>query len=173
MSESLFGGLLKDSFEALPPAIRQIHDKRSKHLRGRGNVTRGTHWLVKWLAPFASLPPTGRDIPIDVVIRVHSQGETWSRNFNGHAMESHLFANGLLLAERLGAVTLIFKLSADANTLQWKVTGAKCLGLPLPTTWFAGAGATEHILDGRYSFDVSATLPLIGLLVHYQGWLSE
>jgi Domain of unknown function (DUF4166) len=173
MSESLFGHLLKQSFNELPPAIRKVHDARSKCLRGKGDVTRGAHWLVKWLAPFASLPPTSNNIPIAVEIVVHPQGETWSRSFNGHLMQSHLRAAEPLLAERLGAMTLFFRLHGDANGIHWHVAGAKCLGVPLPTKWFTGAVAREQILNERYSFDVRAALPIVGLLVHYRGWLSE
>lgn len=173
MSESLFGQVLKQSFNELPPAIRSVHDGLSKHLHGKGDVTRGEHWMVKWLAPFASLPPTSNDIPIDVEIVVHPRGETWSRSFNGHSMQSHLRASGTVLAERLGAMTLFFTLHADSSGLQWRIAGAKCLGLPLPTNWFIGAIASERMLDGRYSFDVRASLPIVGLLVHYRGWLAE
>jgi len=47
----------------------------------------------------------------------------------------------------------------------------RVLGIPLPAAWFAGVHAREYERDGRYRFDVVATLPLIGLLVHYHGWL--
>jgi hypothetical protein len=173
MGESLFGQLLGSSFAELPLAIRNVHDVRSKRLLGRADVTRGTHWLVRWLAPFASLPATCRDIPIGVQIDVHRHGETWSRSFNGYSMQSHLRAAGPMLAERLGAMTLFFILDADASGIRWRVTGAKCLGVPLPTRWFTSAVASESVLEDRYHFDVHASLPRVGLLVHYRGWLAE
>ena len=31
--------------------------------------------------------------------------------------------------------------------------------------------AREYEADGRFHFDVPITLPLVGLLIHYRGWL--
>ena len=31
--------------------------------------------------------------------------------------------------------------------------------------------AFEHAADGRFNFDVEMSLPLIGLVVRYRGWL--
>jgi hypothetical protein len=164
---------MQDSFSDLPEALRRIHDDRSKQLHGRCNVERGASWLVRWLAPMMSLPPGGSDVPLTVAIRVDDQGETWTRNFGGHRMQSRLLAHDPLLAERLGATTLLFTLSAVAGRIEWRVVAVRFLGVPLPLSWFAAAAATEAIVDGHYTFDVSATLPLVGLLIRYRGWLGE
>jgi hypothetical protein len=121
----------------------------------------------------ASLPLSGSDVPLSVTIRVDQKGETWARNFGGQRMQSRLWACGSLLAERLGATTLLFTLSAVAGRIEWRVVAVRFLGVPLPVSWFAGACATEAIVNGRYTFDVSATLPLVGLLIRYRGWLAE
>jgi hypothetical protein len=41
----------------------------------------------------------------------------------------------------------------------------------MPASLFDGVVAREFQFDGRYRFDVRADLPVIGLLVHYIGWL--
>ena len=164
---------MDDSFDNLPEALRRIHDSRSKQLLGRCAVERGGHWLVRWLAPMASLPPATDDTALSVGILVDAQGETWNRTFGDHRMQSRLRARGALLAERLGATTLLFTLLAVDERIEWRVVGARFFGVPLPVSWFAGAIATEAIVDGRYTFDVCATLPIIGLLVRYRGWLVE
>jgi hypothetical protein len=174
MADSLFQKLLPGSFASLSPAMRRVHDERlSKQLQGRCDVQRGHHWLVRWLAPIALLPPNAKDSPLSVLIETDKNSETWTRNFNGHRMRSHLWAHDKLLAERLGAVTLLFSLQVEQGRIEWRVAGARFLGMPLPLNWFAGACAIEQLIDGRYTFDVRATLPLVGLLVHYQGWLAE
>jgi len=170
---STFQRVLQGSFSGLPESLRRIHDSESKQLHGRCDVERGNNWLVRWLAPFASLPPNGRDVPLSVSIRVDAQGETWARDFGGHRMQSRLWARDAVLAERLGAITLLFTLLAFEGRIEWRVVGARFLGMPLPTRWFAGASATEALVDGRYTFDVRATLPIVGLLVRYRGWLAE
>jgi len=171
---SLFARLLPASFDELPGIVQRVHDARvSKHLNGRCDVQRGKGLLAKCLAALASLPPSQVDAPLSVAIAVDAAGETWRRDFDGHRMQSRLWAHGALLAERLGPVTLLFSLHVEDAKLIWRVAGAHFLGAPLPASWFAGAGATEQVVDGRYRFDVRATLPLVGLLVHYNGWLAE
>jgi hypothetical protein len=164
---------MADSFDNLPETLRRIHDGQPKALLGRCVVERGNHWLVKWLAPMASLPPSSSDTVLSVNILVAEQGETWIRTFGTHRMESRLWAQGALLAEQLGATTLVFNLLAVHGRIEWRVVGARFLGVPLPLSWFAGASATEAIIGDRYTFEVCATLPLVGLLVRYRGWLAE
>ncbi len=45
------------------------------------------------------------------------------------------------------------------------------LGLPLPRALGPIAIAYESAEDGRFHFHVEIRLPLVGLLVRYQGWL--
>jgi hypothetical protein len=163
---------MADSFDTLPETLQRIHDGQSKELLGRCVVERGNHWLVRWLAPITSLPPSSSDTVLSVNILVDDQGETWIRKFGAHRMQSRLRARGTLLAERLGATTLVFKLLAVHGRIEWRIVGARFSGLPLPLSWFAGTSATEAMLAGRYTFDVCATLPLVGLLVRYRGWLA-
>jgi hypothetical protein len=176
---SVFQRILADSFVDLPVLLQRVHDARpSKHLRGHCAVERGTHWLVRWLAPIASLPPTSDDtalsVSIDVDIgNVNIPGEIWTRDFNGHRMQSRLWKQGAFLAERLGPVTLLFALRVEQQRIEWRVGGAKYWRVPLPASWFSGACATEQIVDAHYSFDVRATLPVLGLLIRYRGWLVE
>ena len=44
--------------------------------------------------------------------------------------------------------------------------------LPLPAGWFDGVRCREREHDGRYEFLVEARLPLVGLVVRYEGWLA-
>lgn len=171
---SLFQRVMAESFATLPPLLQSVHDARpSKVLRGRASVQRGAHWLAILLARIVPLPPSSANAPVIVKISADPGGETWTRNFDDHTMRSRLWADGDLLVERLGPVTLSFRLSANGSRIDWQVAGATCLGIPLPVSWFAGASATEQLVDGRYTFDARAVLPIVGLLIHYRGWLAE
>lgn len=129
--------------------------------------------MVGLLAQLASLPPSGRDIPITVNIDVDAVGETWTRNFAGHRMRTRLWQEGDFLAERLGPITLRFALSVRNGSIEWRVAGARFFGVPLRAVWFVTASASENVIQGRYAFAVEAGLPLVGLLIRYQGWLIE
>jgi hypothetical protein len=171
---SLFAQLLGGAFEEFPAELQRIHDARPrKRLLGRCAVERGKNPLVKVLAPIASLPPTASDVALTVIIEVQADRETWTRDFGGHLMRSHLSKRGPLLAERLGPITLLFELRGVNRSIEWNIVGASYFGIPLPKRWFSGASAVEALNDGRYTFAVSANLPIIGLLVRYSGWLAD
>lgn len=52
------------------------------------------------------------------------------------------------------------------------MAGVRAFGLlPLPSGWFEGVRCREREHAGRYEFLVEARLPLIGLVVRYDGWL--
>jgi hypothetical protein len=62
-------------------------------------------------------------------------------------------------------------LDGDAAGIRWELMSVAVLGIPLPRQWFGEVGARESAEGARYCFDVCATLPFIGHLVAYRGWL--
>lgn len=117
------------------------------------------------------LPPAGRG-PIDVEIESRHGRETWVRHVRGQAMRSTLRGGDGVLVERLGPVEFAFRLRNAHGAILWTVAKVRLFGaVPLPTSWFSDVQARESERDGRYCFEVSASLPLAGLLVRYTGWL--
>ena len=138
--------------------------------RGQADIVRGTGFLARLCGWATSQPPAGDGVALEVEIAADAQGERWTRNFAGHRMRSRMWARDGLLCERLGMVTFAFALAAVDGVLVWNLRRVRALGVPLPARWF-GVRARESEGDGRYRFDVEARLPLVGLLVHYRGWL--
>lgn len=132
-------------------------------IRGPGALANVCGWL-------AHLPPAWRGA-VEVDIEAGDAGEVWTRRFGGHAMRSRLWAQAGLLCERLGPICFGFRLGVDDGAVIWRVERASALGIPLRRAWFAGVRARESEGDGRYCFDVSAALPVVGLLAAYRGWL--
>jgi hypothetical protein len=171
---SVFQQAIGPEFARLSPTLQRIHDSRTRvKLIGRCDIDRGRGLSIATLARMATLPPSGVDVPTSVVITRDAQGECWSRKFGDHEMRSRLWAKDGLLHERLGTLTLSFRLLAMRDRIDWRVVGASAVGVPLPTSWFAGLNATEAAVDGDYRFDVRAQLPRYGLVVHYRGTLEE
>ena len=170
---SLFERMLGAGYARLPAAIRDVHDQRArKLLSGRCRITRGSGVLAQLLAWVMSLPTASEDVQVSVTIISDDHGEIWMREFAGKPMRSALRERDGCLEEALGPARFRFVLRADDQSILWMLTGVRILTVPLPLSWFAKVAARESAPSGRYTFDVRAELPVAGLLVHYQGWLS-
>jgi hypothetical protein len=181
VAASVHAQVLGSSFDRLPLLLRSVHDVRArKEFSGRCSIESGRSWLARAIQLFAPLPRRSHaDVPVHVVIERSERGETsesretWTRRFGEQRMQSTLRAGRGVLEEVFGPIVLRFALSAEPDRIVWTLVGAKFLFLPLPAALFAGCGAFETIVDGRYWFDARAHMAGIGLLVHYKGWLTE
>jgi hypothetical protein len=181
VAPSVHAQVLGPAFDRLPQTLRGVHDTRSrKEFSGRCSIESGRSWLARVIQLFASLPrQSAADVAVHVVIERRDRGETsesretWTRRFGEHWMRSSIRAGRGVLQEHFGPIVLQFALTAQSERIVWTLAGAKFLFMPLPTAWFAGCAASESIVDGRYWFDARAHLAVVGLLVHYKGWLVE
>jgi hypothetical protein len=166
----VLGGLL----EQTPACVRDLHERTGTHLyRGKVVVERGNGRLARILAWMARLPPAGNG-PIEVEIVANGGRERWSRRIGKHEMRSRLwsFWFSWYLWELLGPVLFGFRLDVEQGSIVWRVQAVRVFGvLPLPQSWFRNVISRESGVGGRYRFDVRAEMPLVGLLVHYRGWL--
>jgi hypothetical protein len=168
-------------FDRLPSVLRGVHDTRArKEFSGRCSVESGRSRLARVVQLFASLPRrSDADLAVHVVIERSEGGETsesretWTRRFGEQRMRSIIRARRGALEEVFGPVVLRFVLTTESERIVWTLVGARFLFVPLPAAWFAGCGASETIVDGRYWFDARAHIAGIGLLVRYKGWLTE
>jgi hypothetical protein len=148
---------------AVPPEVRRFHERHGR-FHGRALVT------TRRFAGLFGLPSRSGEFDIAVDIQRDGDAENWTRHFPPRLMRSRLRAEDGWLVERLGVVTLRFVLTASAEALDWQCIDVRVLGLPLPARWFRVI-ARESARDGRYRFVAGASLPLLGELVRYEGWL--
>ena len=169
---SLFQRVIGAPFDTLPAPIRVIHDGAPlRHCEGSSRVERGSGWLSRLCGALTSLPAAAEETPLRVTIRAGADHETWERNFGGRMMRSRFRVHDGLLEESLGPASFRFRLVAQADAIEWKLAGVRCLGLALPMSWFDRFTARESFEGGLYRFDVRVELPMTGLLVHYDGTL--
>jgi Domain of unknown function (DUF4166) len=168
----LFKDILRGAFDRLPQCVSALHRRQGRHTyRGEVEVDRGRNVLALLCAWATALPPAGK-APIDVEIVADGGRERWTRRVGRHAMRSQLWTDGELLCERLGLVVFGFRLSVEGGEIVWRTVRVRVFGfVPLPPSCFAGVQARESGVGGRYRFEVRAELPIVGLLVHYRGWL--
>ena len=171
MSPPLFQRALGPEFEKLPAAVRALHTATGhRRYRGQVEVVRGGNALARLFAWATRLPPAGQG-EVEVEIDASGEEERWTRHIGGHAMPSRLWERNGLLCEQLGLARFGFRLTVEQGGIVWRVERVTALGLPLPARWFGSVQARESELEGRYRFDVAASMPVVGLLVHYRGWL--
>jgi hypothetical protein len=176
----LYRQLLGTAFDALPDAIRRMHDFDSERIaEGRASVDRGTGWIARTIANRVGFPPAGDSVPLVVTFRQRlgrwGRHEVWRRNFDGHVFGSIQEAGrgrfDRLLCERFGPCAFGFALVVDGDCLRLVLRGWSVYGLPLPL-WLAPAcEAYEWADEGGFRFFVELSYPLAGLIVRYQGWL--
>ena len=175
MTPTLFQKLLGAPFYSLPDAVRALHEIRGHCVYvGRVDVERGRNLLARLCARLAGLPPARQGAAISIAFDTLPNCETWRRNFDGHAMQSTLVKDGRYLSERLGPVRFRLALRVLDGAIVWHVERARLFNvIPLPMSWFVDVRCREGEDNGRYTFEVQASMPLVGLLVRYAGWLEH
>jgi len=167
----LYRRVMGPVFDRLPPAVRAMHDVcRDGGAAGQGEVLGAANALGRMVARVMRFPPPG-DHPLHVGFSEKDGVECWTRDFGGHRFSSRLSQQGRHLVERFGPLRFRFELTGDANGLKMAMAGWSAFGVPLPLMLAPKSDAREWEEDGRFHFDVPVSLPLIGRVVHYRGWL--
>ena len=176
-ASTLYEGVLGEAWTRLPPAVRALHDVVDQLcFEGESRVIGGSHplsSLVRWIMGF---PPAGEAVPVRVTMECRDGAEHWQRQFGRHRFSSVLSRYQGdppgHLRERFGAMQFELSLPADASGLQMPLHRGWFLGIPLPK-FLLPRSETREFVDGqgRFNFDVDVSLPLIGRVVRYQGWL--
>lgn len=174
MTVPLYRRLLGERFEQLPARVRELHDVTGTSVwTGRADVERGVSLASRVVATLFGLPPAGRDQALRVTFQVDGDREIWSRTFGNAVFRSVQYERDGLLRERVGPSTFVFALDTSANGMALALRGVRFLGVPLPRFLAPLMHTFESERDGRYRFEVEASLPLLGRIVRYAGWLEQ
>lgn len=173
---SIFERLLGDLWPRLPKPLRAMHRLGAQPAAtGVATVERGRHVLAKLLAAVIGLPRAGADIALNVRFARTLTHERWTRKFGDQEFHSDMSEGqgreaGLLI-ERFGPFSLAMALVWEDERLKFVIRRWRLGPLALPL-WLAPISTThETVANDRFNFDVGISLPLIGLVVRYRGWL--
>lgn len=180
-SAELYPRLVGGAWGELDAPVRQLHSTGGG-LRYAGHfaVRRGAGRVAGLLARFLGLPEAGENIPSRLVVTPLPEGERWHRTFGGRPFVTRQSAHASgLLAERIGAFEILFRLSGAGGALFYQqARAALCLGhwrVPLPRALSPNITASERASGAaagvRVSVRVSA--PLAGLLIEYSGSIEK
>ncbi len=160
----------------LPGPLADFHSgAAARSFSGECSITRGRGALIGLLLRLGGFPPAGEGVAIHLELRTGSAGQTqWRRNFGGHETVSSLRfdARRRAVVERFGPFRITMVPETEDQSLDLAISRIAVLGLPLPR-WIAPKSSTRESVyaAGRIRFDVSASLPFLGMLIRYQGWL--
>jgi Domain of unknown function (DUF4166)/Saccharopine dehydrogenase NADP binding domain len=175
----LFQVALGDQFAHLPEPIHRLHAILDRDIfEGRASVERGTNVLAGLIGWLFGFPRATAAIPVTVEMVRTRTGETWTRTFGTSSFRSHLSLSGAagagVIRERFGPFAFTLPLAAKGGQLHYPVASGRFAGLiPVPKMLLPVSEAWEDV-DGhdRATFDVALSLPWIGLVVRYKGWLA-
>lgn len=171
---ALFQRVLRD-FDRMPAPVREAHSPDPAcDLKGEVDIEGAESWVGRVIGRVFGFPRAGQGLPAAVTIEREGDDEIWIRRFGNAEFSSHVSAGegANRLRERFGALTFDLDARANAEGFELSIRDARVLSVPLPRflapATRANASVDEH---GRYRFDVLITLPVIGRLVRYRGWL--
>jgi hypothetical protein len=169
----LYQRVMGERFDALPPAVKAMHRVfRDGSAVGRAEVLRGKGLLSRLVAATTGFPEAGEH-DLHVSFAERDGVERWTRAFSGRGFSSRLSARRGRLEERFGPFSFAFELRSDAGGLEMRIASWRIGPLPLPLALAPRSDAREYEEEGRFHFDVPIALPLVGLVVHYRGWLEQ
>ena len=170
---SLYCRVMKEAeFARLPAAVRRFHELRGEwQLQGQVQTEAPAGRLARLAARLLRSPAAASQGPLSFRLQASPEAEHWTRGFPDREMRSTLRADRGELVERLGPTRLRFALEADQRRLRMRLLGLHALGLPCPRALLPRVIAEEHGDGDRIYFEVSASLPLIGRVAAYRGYL--
>ncbi len=171
----LYRRVLGEDFDRLPAEVKRLHDHPGRLCAaGLCRIRRGEGLASRIVARLFGLPPSGENLPVTVCFIAEGGDELWDRDFGGHRLRTRqgdLTGRPGLLYEAFGPGHFVIRPRIVPGGLELELCGASFLGLPLPGLFWPRIRGREGVEAGRFTFDVSIALPVIGLLVAYSGFL--
>jgi hypothetical protein len=163
--------VMGEDFDRLPTSLRHLHEPlRDAGASGEALVTGSSSLVGRLIARLMKFPPPGQH-GLHVEFRERAGVEGWTRDFAGYRFSSELRARGGQLEERFGPLRFLFDLKLEPKGLRMAMWGWSAFGIQLPLCLAPRSAASEWDEDGAFHFDVPISLPLVGEIIHYRGWL--
>lgn len=172
---AIFARAIGPAFDTLPKPIRTLHETPGLSVwRGRATTEGAANSLGALVAAIVGFPKAQVDCPAEVSIDADGERSVWHRRIGGHAFRSVLShpPPGGRVRERFGPISMELELTPEGERLIYRVTGWRFGPIPLPQALGPSTVAFEEVdAAGRFVFDVTISIPLVGKVVRYRGWL--
>lgn len=174
----IYRHILGSAFDSLPREVRALHGSLiERQWSGIASVQRGRGLLPRMVAAIIGLPKAAETIPVAVTFTPDGDGEKWTRTFGRQSFNSRQRCgdgrNTHLLVERFGIVEVALALVVDGDRLNLVPRRWSALSIPLPKALLPKGISFETQREGRFCFDVTIALPILGDVASYQGSLGR
>jgi Domain of unknown function (DUF4166)/Saccharopine dehydrogenase NADP binding domain len=179
---SLYARVLGPAWDDIPVPVRRLHGIGGGLVaEGVATVERGRNLAARLVAAAFRFPEAGTNIPVRVRFTAATgpdgqPAEIWTRTFGASDFSSLQWAGSgrseHLVNERFGPFTFGLALVLDGEKLRVIPRRWNFLGISMPRALMPRGDSHERAEDGRFYFHVEIVLPLIGLIVRYQGHLT-
>ena len=169
---SLYEQVMGPEFLRLAPVLRRFHRLAGLHdLHGMVRI-QGPHSLpAQLLALCLGAPRHSTRGPLRFELDAQPDAERWPRHFPGKTMTSHMRLQDGRVVEQLGAARLTFSLHESGGRLLMQLQGMRFAGVACPRWLLPRIVAQETGDVDLLAFKVSAALPWVGVVTHYEGHL--
>lgn len=181
IGESIFETYLSpDTYQTLPFAVQDFHAQTAAPVwAGEADIETGNHLIAKVAMRLFGFPVAGSNVPVRVRVdryldhRGHPR-ERWTRIFPDSIMSSVLGSQkGGEFTETFGPFTFVLGISAAPEGIEMHIKKWRLGRIPLPLALAPQSLAREDQDEqARFRFDVRLSLPFVGLIVYYKGWLA-
>ncbi len=177
LDEALFKRVLGKEFASIPEVTQFLHRGAPAVLgEGEADIEPPQNPAGRILSALFRFPKPGKAQPVSVLVEQVGGGERWLRRYPGRDMlsfMSHGDPETQTLVERFGPFSFRMKITGHRDGLDLRMLSARLGPLALPRFMVPDITATERADEqGRHLFDVSISLPMIGRIVRYTGWLT-
>ena len=163
------------AFAALPSRVREFHVQAGgRPWVGEAEITGNSGLCARAIRWCVGFPEPGGRVSAEVRTRITGEGVMWQRTFGQRTFRSTLSADPApgVVRERFGMLTFRLHLSSTPDGIAWPIVGWYVIGIPMPMLLAPRSDTLEGVDgQGRYAFDMAVSLPLVGQLVRYRGWL--
>ena len=168
----LFEHAMGPAYRRLDPAVRAFHDLTgTAELHGEVETEAPTNAVAALIARLLGAPRLRSRGVLRFELHVERDRQTWTRHFPHRIMYSSLRLHNRQVEETLGPVRLAFALTEEAGSLVMVLRSMRFLGIPCPEWLLPHIDAREQGHDGLLHFHIRASLPWIGRVTGYRGWL--
>ncbi len=174
----MLDGLVPEAGESLRTAgdfiMRHLHASGIQRAHGYFKIEGGHHPLARGIARLMRLPRPNTAAETRLVIRPVGDREEWVRDFGGHRLTTRQYrVSDAEFLEQFGILQFHFdNIASNGTFVHRQRAAAICVGplrLRIPSICAPHVAGREHIEGRRHKVNVQVTLPLVGLLLSYDG----